>query len=439
MSYNHPRDINLRNLHKTMEYNSAGQPVIRVKTDVHSTPGGFNNSSSADAFGRMRVSEPFTIFDSSFRYHDDTEKWNHTTSGGGLVAHLTNESSIRLSLGTADGDSVIRETKRVFPYQPGKSLLILCTFVMNIPKDNLRQRVGYFGVNDGIYFMTEHEEKYLVIRKSTSGSTEDTSEKISQNNWNIDTLDGTGPSGLTLDVTKSQIFWCDIEWLGVGSVRAGFVINGVFVTCHVFHHANLISSVYMKSAVLPIRYEITNTGITDSTSSMKQICSTVISEGGYNIEGRFRTASTSSFITGKNISNSTFTPVVSIRMKSSRLDSIVIPVKFDVFGIQSNAFQYGLIYNPSLDAGTVSWQDAGSDSSVEYDLSAVSLSGGDIIETGVFVGGQKGGGGSLVTSEGFVNQLGRTLTGVSDIFTLAVKATTNNDDAAGSISWKEIS
>lgn len=399
----------------------------------------------SDAFGRLKVSNPYTLFDSSFRYQDNTAKWNHSTtnnSGSVAVNYLPNENAIGLALGTSDGDSIIRETKRVFSYQPGKSLLVLSTFVMATPKANLRQRVGFFGANDGIYFMTEGTSKYFVIRKSTSGSVDDTTEKILQSSWNTDTLDGSGnannPSGILLDVTRTQIFYCDIEWLGVGTVRAGFVINGEFVCCHKFHHANVngFTSVYMKTATLPLRYEITNTGVTGSASTMKQICSSVISEGGYEDHGNVWSAT--SALAGKGISDTAWTPLVSIQLKSNRLDAVVVPLFCEVYGFTNAPYKWALISNPTLVGSN--FVTMGADSNVNYDVTASSLTfpNGRIITQGFFAGSAKGGGSLMGGNQlQFASQLGRTLGGVSDILTLAAFATSNNDKAVGSLAWSE--
>lgn len=396
-----------------------------------------------DAFGRLRVSNPFTLFDSSFRYRDNIYKWNHSTvnnSGNVSVSHLPNESSMALTLGVSNGDSIIRETKRIFSYQSGKSLLVMNTFVFSELKTNLRQRVGYFGANDGVYFTAEGEDLYMVIRKSISGVVDDTTEKIAQGNWNVDTLDGSGdannPSGKSLITSRPQIMFIDLEWLGVGTVRVGFVINGEFVVVHKFHHANIsgFTGVYMKTGSLPLRYEITNTGVTASNSTMKQICSTVISEGGYVNQSISRSASTS--ILGKNLANNVYNPLVCIRLKSTNLDAVVVPSEFETFGLQNTAFKWALIFNPTLT--NASWTDAGINSSVEYDVSSTSLVGGEVLIEGIFAGGNKGGGGLIGASQiDFCYQLSRQLNGTADILCLAAYPTSNNDDAIGIITWQE--
>ena len=206
---------------------------------------------TVDAFGRLRISQPYTLFDSQNRFQADPQ-FDTSLTGSGAFAHLSNESSNSMTVGTAIGE-VIRQTKRVFPYQPGKSLLTLATFAMAESQANLRQRVGYFGSDDGVYFEQNETDLRFVIRTSTSGSASD-ARYVTQANWNVDKLDGTGPSGYTLDETKTQILLIDYEWLGVGTVRVGFVIDGKNIICHKFNNANNLTSVYMKTAILPIRY-----------------------------------------------------------------------------------------------------------------------------------------------------------------------------------------
>lgn len=433
--YVHADEANILNLHKAMDYSASGEPLLRVNNvgGVSYNDAG-NISASMDAFGRMRVSNPFTLFDGALRYRDDEFRWNQVDTGAGTSIFLPNESTMLMTV-SGNGDSAVRQSKQVFSYQPGKSLLTMATFVMNTPTAGLRQRVGYFGAQNGVYFEVDGTDINLVIRKYTSGAVDDTTEKIPRSQWNGDRMDGQGGqhniSGVTLDVTKSHIFWCDVEWLGVGSVRCGFVINGQFIVCHIFHHANIFDKVYMTTASLPVRYELTSTG---AAGTMRAICSTVISEGGYSNRSQSRAIGTG--LTGKNLATTEYRPLVCIRLKSANIDSIVVPTKFDLYGLQLAAFGYRVILNPTLT--NASWTSAGSNSSVEYDLSATALTGGTVIDQGIFVGSNKGGAASVSGNDvDFSNQLGRTIAGVSDIWCLAAIATTNNDDAVASVAWQE--
>jgi hypothetical protein len=266
---------------------TAGQiPFLYDKYNDHYRPVekgdlGFEDT-RFDAFGRLRVSEPFTLFDSSHRYADNNF-WATATGGTGNATFNTNQGLVDLTISTGSGCYIYRETKKVFPYQPGKSLMSLNTFTMSPPQTNLVQRIGYFGSGDGVFIEQSGSVLNLVKRTSISGSPIEI--KVPQSEWNGDKLNGSGYSQYTLDSTKSQIFWNDMEWLGAGTIRAGFVIDSKFILAHSFHHANQIQGTYLKTASLPLRYEIFNVGNLSTSGTLKQICSTVMSEGGYELRG----------------------------------------------------------------------------------------------------------------------------------------------------------
>jgi hypothetical protein len=388
---------------------------------------------TADAFGRLRVSEPFTLFDTNSRYYDH-QQFSSAINGTGNVTYVEAQSSFQLSVGSSVGDSVIRETMKVFPYQPGKSQLTLLTFCMNTPKTNLRQRVGLFGANDGVFFENDGTYNYMVIRSGSTG----VEERVRQDAWNGDRLTGLGgasnPSGLTLYPDRTQIYYADVEWLGVGTVRVGFIINGVYITCHSFNHANQPGNtkVYMTTATLPIRYEITNAGATSGASMMTQICSTVISEGGYNSFGTTQTAGTGT--TQKRLTNAnTYYPVVSIRLAPTRLDSIVFPRQIDVLSPSVNYYRWTLLQNATLTGAT--WAGTSPTGTVQYDLAATAVSGGTEIQTGYASARELT---QLSATDFFQFQLGRTLAGVSDVVTLALAATANNADVLAELGWQEL-
>lgn len=392
-----------------------------------------NLNTGADAFGRSRISQPVTLFDSSFRYRDSQDRWNTKITGTGTTTIDTDASLIEMAIGTSSGDQMIRETDRVFGYQPGKSLLTLNTFTMAPAKTNLRQRVGYFGKDNGFYVQLNDDTLSLVKRSSSSGSLVET--VVNQADWNLDPLDGTGPSGVNINITKSQIFWSDIEWLGVGSVRLGFVFNGQFVPCHVFHHANAIEGTYMTTASLPVRYEITNTGTTSGASTLKQICSSVISEGGYTLIGLTQSVSTP--IVGKNLTAGD-NPIISLRLRSGKTDAIVEPRQVSLYGLQATAFNYKLVRGATI--FNASWEFDDSDNSVEYDLSADSMSGGSVLFEGIFKGQSTV---PVIDLKDIFDRSIQLTRGIieadssGDILTLAIEPTTNNDDVIASLTWQD--
>jgi hypothetical protein len=410
----------------------TGTANVVLAEDASVVISGFGGATS-DAFGRLRVSEPYTLFDTSARYYDHGQ-FSNVNVGTANVVYVANQSSFQLNVGTANGDSVIRESKKVFPYQPGKSQLTLNTFCFATPKTNLRQRVGLFGANDGVFFENDGTYNYMVIRSGSTG----VEERVRQDAWNGDRLNGLGgvtnPSGITLFPDRAQIFHADIEWLGVGSVRVGFVIDGAFIICHTFNHANQPGNtkVYMTTATLPIRYEITNTGVTANASMMTQICSTVISEGGYNNFGTTQSAGTGT--TPKRLSNSgTYYPIVSIRLNSSRLDSIVFPRQIDVLSPSVNYYRWVLFLNSTLTGAT--FATTSPTGTVDIDVAATALSDGIEIQSGYASAREVQ---ILSAVDYFQFQLGRTVTGVSDIVTLAIAATANNADVLAELGWQEL-
>lgn len=386
-----------------------------------------------DAFGRLRTTTPLTLFDSTNRYESDVH-FDTSTSTSGSITHLPNESTVRMDVTTASGSEVVRQTYKVFPYQPGKSLLVLATFVMNSPKTNLRQRVGYFSTQNGVFLQQNDSTVSFVLRSYTGGSV-DESRAVTQANWNGDKLDGTGKSGLTLDLTKSQILFMDFEWLGVGSVRCGFVINGKFYIAHTFHNANLISTVYMTTATLPVRYEITNTGATASASSLKQICSSVLSEGGYE-----QVAADSVIRRTTQLSSigSTFLPLLSIRLASDSLSSVIILNDLKVLPTTSQNYEVVLLKNPTLTGASY---NTTAFLHVDYDVTATAVSGGTIIKQD-YVTSTNQGTATLASADGynFDLQIGVSLAGVSDVFTVAIRTVSGatTGDAFGSLSFYDL-
>ena len=409
-------------------------PKLGTSTNpITVVPGG----NSVDAFGRLRVSEPYSLFDSQNRYAADNQ-FDTSTVTGGSTTYLPNEATVRMDVTTASGAEVVRQSYRSMLYQPGKGLLVLATFVMNVPKANLRQRVGYFGTQNGLYFEltgASSGTKAFVLRTYISGSVDNTTRRVEQSSWNGDKLDGTGPSGLTLDLTKPQILWMDFEWLGVGNVRTGFIINGQYIICHTYQNANVTgNSVYMTTATLPVRYEITNTAETASSSSLKQICSSVVSEGGLEPTSILHVAQRTTSLVGFG---TTLVPLVSIRLASGALGAIVLPNALKVLPTSADDFEIQLVKNATLTGA--SYSAVASDANVEYDVAATAMTGGTITQLDYVASSVLGN--TPLNEPGAFNwdtQLGASLAGVSDVYTLGVRTITGTGDMIGSITFFDL-
>lgn len=417
----------------------TGNANVVLAEDASVIISGFSGPVS-DAFGRLRVSNPYTLFETQARYFDHGQ-FASNIAGVANVVYVSSQSSYQLNVGSTSGDSVLRETLKPFPYQPGKSQLTLNTFCMNTPKTNLRQRVGLFDANDGVYFENDGTYNYFVIRSASTG----VEERVRQDAWNVDQLNGTGPvtnpSGYTLYPDRTQIMFADVEWLGVGSVRVGFVINGGYVICHIFNHANQIGNtkVYMTTATLPIRYEITNTGATTGNSMMTQICSSVISEGGFQLSGSGNPRAASHLIgTPVRLPNDqSFKPVISIRLKSTNLNAVVIPINYSLVPLAGSIFQYR-VYKKAITSGG-SWVPSAADSSVEYNLAPTAIVSGDIAEQTFLNSTNQSTGAPTQESFTFEYQLERQpFTGVAYEYLITMATTGTNQDVYASIEWQEI-
>jgi hypothetical protein len=396
----------------------------------------YANSANIDAFGRLRVSTPFTLFDSSHRFADNN-LWSTSTATGGVATFNTNQGLVDLSVTAASGSEVVRETTKIFSYQPGKSLLVLSTFVMSSAKTGLRQRVGYYGAANGYYLEQNDSTVSFVERSSVSGALVNT--PVTQASWNVDPMNGTGPSGITLDLTKAQILFMDLEWLGVGTVRIGFVIDGNFYVCHKFQHANIIASTYITTASLPLRYEITNTGATSGASTLKQICSTVLSEGGYELTGLQQAVGIPINSPRTLGTAGTFYPVISLRLKTTRLDGIAILSALSAMPITTGNYNWQLIATGTTTGGT--WVSAGTNASVEYNITGTTFAGGRILASGFFNATNQGSSQIDLLKEAlFKFQLERNgLTATPFELTLIIASDSASDTVVASLDWEEVS
>jgi hypothetical protein len=416
--------------------------VLVKNVDDTSTNYTGNFNMASDAFGRMRTASPLTLFDSSHRYADNnlfSTLTGGTTTTSASAVFNQNQGLVELRVDALSGSKIYRETTKVFSYQPGKSLQILNTFTLNTAKSGLRQRVGYYGNDNGIYLELDDNTLYMVERSLVTGTV--TSTRVPQSQWNVDRLDGSGPSGITLDITKAQILFMDIEWLGLGTVRTGFVFNGQFVPCHYFHHANIIATTYITTASLPVRYEIENKSATSSSSVLKQVCSTVISEGGYELRGLQQAVGTTITAPKSLATEGTFYPVITIRLKSTRLDGIIILTALSIMGVATGIYNWQVIASGVTSGGSGTWVSAGSASCVEYKLDATAVTGGRVLASGFLTSNTQGSASIDILKEAlFKFQLERdSFTGTAYELTLAVTASTASELVYGSMDWEEIS
>jgi hypothetical protein len=344
-----------------------------------------------DAFGRLRVSSPETLFDSKQLVDNQPLFWDdQEVSGGGTgSSHSTALASTTISVGATTAGKRVRQTFQRFNYQPGKSQLILMTGQIDEVGAGISAAMGLFDDANGIFVSINEGTLGLTVRSSTSGTQVDNT--VTQSNWNGDKLDGTGSSGHTLNPTATQIFWIDFEWLGVGSVRCGFVINGEFILCHTFHHANTLGVVYMSNPNLPLRYEIENDGTGEATS-MQHICSTVMSEGGEDQLGYTHWISTGGTHVDLPTENTLYA-VLGVRLKSTWLNITTHLREIEINEQSGNKiYEWELVWEPTV-AGTFTYADVDADTALQRAVgsSANTVTGGHKILGGFATSAVKGG------------------------------------------------
>jgi hypothetical protein len=390
---------------------------------------------SLDAFARLRVSSPVTLFDGKNLYGNRAVDYDEALTGSATAADVANAPLRRLTVTGNATDSAIRQTKRYFAYQAGKSHQVLVTFILGAAVANVRRRVGYFDGNNGVFLQQTSTAVSLVVRSSTGGSPSDS--PINQASWNIDPMDGTGPSGKTLDLSKSQILYIDLEWLGVGRVRCGFVIDGKLYYAHAFYTANLSPTVYTATAALPVRWEIANTAAS-AGATLDCNCASVASEGGTEYPGTLtgidRGTTLRSFTVGEG---TTLRPILGVRATSAYTRMTAYPEFLEVLctSNSSSGFRWVLLLNPTFTGGAAPvWTSVSPDSGLEYDITRSGIvNGGYPVASGYGIG--------VVESE--LRQrnisLGATIAGVRDEYVLAISQLTGAVESyVGAIQMREI-
>lgn len=405
----------------------------------------FSDSASLDAFGRSRMSSPITLFDSRQFYGDSSIYWENAFVGTGAISAQPARASVYVQNGgTLNGARATRQSRYNFLYQAGRSLAIFMTFVLGAQFANCRKRVGFFNepranAGDGIFLEQDGTNgESLVLRTSTSGSASDAN-KVLKAAWNIDPMDGTGPSGITLDFTKSQIMIIDLQYLGVGRVRVGWDINGVVYLCHEFKNANNLAVVYMRSPDLNIRYEIENTGASTSTQ-IEHICSAVMTEGGAapGSRGVLQTAKNTN--AGQSIT--TRVPLLSVRaktaMNSQRNRGHIFIEGLDAM-VSTNSAILEVVLNGTLTGGAGVWTDLSATESIaEYNTDRTTIAGGRVLQTIPVPSGSGTTRGSAQASIGNEFPLVYTdLLSTQDTLTIVGTAQSNPSVVFCTLNWKE--
>jgi hypothetical protein len=380
-----------------------------------------------DMFGRVSVANPETIFDSKQIKNNQNLFWDEKQISGSATsgAYDINTSSSTLYVGNLSGGHRVRQTFRAFNYQPGKAQKILMTGILGNPTAGITKRLGYFDTNNGIFFQSANGTISVGIRSNTSGEPVDN--VVNQANWNINT--GSG-----LDFGKCQIFVIEFEWLGVGSVRVGVVINGLYTWLHQFNHANAVTNVYMATSNLPCRYEIINDG-TGAVDSIKHICASVSSEGGVQRNGFVMSIDRGSVPLITLNDDATY-PLLSLRLTSGRQGTEIDIQDLSAICTSNGVYRWALYWNPTLSGVNPEFSGV-PNSSVQYSTptNTTKIISGIMIANGYAQNTSEGSVSSPVDSR---ISLGFGITGNPDVLTLGVQRLGNQAETFyGALTWQE--
>lgn len=465
------------NFYKIIYTNSTGSSAtVRITTmlqtdgcnpESNNSINTFDNNTEGiyDAFGKLRVTNPQTLLD--IHYPQQVTGPSATYLNNSLQLCTASNGSVTTTYGSAKAvisvpavanNYFVVQSRIYCTYQPGKSLLFKASGIIKSASNSSSyvSRIGYFDnttasitissvpiVNNGMYYECNAGIINVCISR---GGTE--LYKIPQTSWNIDQMNGNGSSGLNLDFTKTQLFIIDMEWLGVGRIRFGFYAYGKIIYCHQITNINVLTAPYTLTANLPVCYSIHYNGSGTGPGTMTQICSTVISEGGYNPIGRPFSYSSGTALT---ITTSE-TPLLAIRGGGNNYyHQNIIPSEFTIVDTnQSNYILYRIrIYQapnlPYSTGGSIIWNDVDSNYSVSQNAIGTSITlfttANSITATQGYFSGKGVVSFSDLTSI-FTDQILHITSNInltSDILVLTAQiANTGSTTVYSSISWKEV-
>lgn len=407
-----------------MDYNPYGRPVVTVDDDT------VQHTSK----NRRKVSTIEIIDYASFQHSKQDDVWDEVTTGTASATHDEDLGMVKLEVGSSAGDQVIRQTHRVIQYIPGRQNEVSMAVIFGQPTTGVRRRFGLFDDGNGAYFEDGGDGTYYVATRRTSESSV-LEDRVARADWNVDRLDGTGPSGITADPEAIQYMVIEYEWSGHGQVEFKFVINNNAYPVHQFDHGNLVPRTWASTPFLPVRVELTNVSGTAGTHTFYQGVHTASSEGYLNFLGRV--SSIANALTGVNLGTTAnvFKPLVAIRLRAGWLDAVVRPLSFSGATLDNTALFVRAIENPTITGGT--WVVYDQDSPIEYNISATGFTGGEPLQT-VYLTPNKGG--EVVPfEESSITQLYRntttTIADTSSTFLIAAASVGTNKSGWGSLKW----
>ncbi|APO46065.1 hypothetical protein BS614_19885 [Paenibacillus xylanexedens] len=338
-------------------------------------------------FNELIVSEKNPIVELTSAYGLSILRDSVTTTGDGAVTNDATEYNLSNTINGTD--SAILESVLRGRYEPGfAGEAGIGIRIPILPIGNQIGRWGFFDDQNGAFFGVNSTNVFVVIRRGGSDTT------FPQSLWNVDRLDGTGPSGATLSLSKGNIFQIVFTWYGYGVIEFRVVIPNPstlaqeVITVHRFSPTGQTSFIDPN---LPLRAQIDNNGTAEAYT---------LFVGGrqYSIIGKynptFRVTSERRRVTNLT---STLTPVLSFTRKaifpsgSARTNSVQVDLE-EINIISSVDLSYQVLVGGTLDGAFINYPTAttiipDSETALLVNNSSTTITGGEVVFQGVTGGG----------------------------------------------------
>ncbi len=228
-----------------------------------------------DQFEQLRVSESDIAFESIFYNTKRTHDWTEDAFGLSTVTYTAGTTPF-VDLNYVAGAGVQRatlQTQRSMFAKPGRGMFVVLDMILTTAATHPLEGLtvaglgGELGIQGGVFFGLLAASNALIVVRVNITVGGDGTAFFTQPGFNIDPLDGTGISGVTLDTTERNSYYIEYPPSGVGEIIMGVIIDGKIIPAHRFQHSNSgAPTPSLKYMSLPIRFDISGTALTSSAA-----------------------------------------------------------------------------------------------------------------------------------------------------------------------------
>lgn len=371
------------------------------------------------ATGELLIDEPWLISPLKFSYNMNTYSAITNTTGSGTITY---DSGLAIMESTGAGTATITSGIRAYA-EPGQgvSCVFAAAFFNSIDITGVIEIAGVGNDTDGFFFGSV-DGLFGILHRNNSVDT-----FITQNQWNVDKMDGTGTSGIVLDTTLGNIY--KIQYLRLEFGNINFYIEsaetGQFVLVHQIEYTNNNTAPSLSNPGIQLMAQVSSTGgeIYMELSSMG-----LYTEGIFNPHLGIR----------NNISDSNTIDTTIVTTLSIRNDSVffsitnqlmVFPDQMSILNASDSNTDalFSLYLNPTVDTAPTFFQ-VNPNSCVSYSIDVSTFSGGTFV--GSF--GLSNGSSKSIKIEDYGLELSP-----GDVLVIACSTLADEGTMYASISWLE--